>query len=115
MFKIEQFVGYFKGMMFPMLTMGVVNSMYFGINGNVMRLIQTYRSDGSGNDNIGIRYCCDAKNLNKYWHLDVFISGCVGGLCISVINIPNEVVKTMLQATSNYYISIKYRSSVLYY
>lgn len=98
-FSVDQFAGYFKGMMFPISTMGVINSVYFGVSGNVMRIIQTYRGDGS-KDIIGIKYCCDADNLNKYWHLDVFISGCVGGLCSSFVNIPNEVVKIMLQATS---------------
>lgn len=87
--------------MFPILTMGVTNSVFFGINGNAMRLIQMYRSnDKTKDDNINIRFCCDADNLNKYWHLDVFLAGCVGGFFYTLINIPNEVIKTILQASS---------------
>lgn len=87
-------------MMFPLLSMGVTNSVFFGINGNMMRLIQRYRSDSESKDDIDIRFCCEAKHLNKFWHLDVFVSGCVGGFCYTLINIPSEVVKTMLQASS---------------
>lgn len=87
--------------MFPVLSTGVVNSVFFGVNGNTMRLIQIYRGDKTKDDsNINIRFCCEADNLNKYWHLDVFMSGCIGGFFFSLINIPAEVVKTMLQATS---------------
>lgn len=99
-----QFAGYFRGMMFPILSTGVVNSVFFGVNGNTMRLIQIYRSKGTNNDaDKDIRFCCDAENLNKYWHLDVFMSGCVAGFFFTMINIPNEVIKTMLQASSKIY------------
>lgn len=88
-------------MMFPVLSTGVMSSIFFGVNGNVMRLIQDYRSRGTENDNIDIRFCCDAENMkNKYWHFDVFFSGCVGGLSYALINIPIDVIKTMLQASS---------------
>lgn len=87
--------------MFPILSMGVINSVYFGVNGNVMRLIQLYRSGGSKDDHIDIRFCCEVEHLKKYWHLDVFLSGCIGGICYTFLNIPNEVIKTILQASSN--------------
>lgn len=87
--------------MFPILSTGIVNSVFFGINGNVMRFIQLNRSSESIND-IDVRFCCDSKHLNPYWHLDVFMSACVGGFFCTLINIPSEVIKTMLQASSNY-------------
>lgn len=87
-------------MMFPILSMGVTNSVFFGIYGNVMRRIQKYRSDSESEDTTDIRLCCEIENLHKFWHLDVFVSGCVGGFGYSLINIPSEVVKTMLQASS---------------
>jgi len=86
--------------MFPILSMGVTNSAFFGINGSVMRLIQMFRSNDKTKDIIEVRFCCDAENSNKYWHLDVFVSACVAGVFSSLINIPIEVVKTMLQASS---------------
>lgn len=89
-------------MLFPILSTGVVNSIFFGVNGNVMRYIQFYRGTES-NNNIDIRFCCDAEHLNKYWHLDIFTSACVGGFFCTIINIPIEVIKTMLQASSNNY------------
>ncbi|VVC41879.1 Mitochondrial carrier protein,Mitochondrial carrier domain,Mitochondrial substrate/solute carrier [Cinara cedri] len=62
-----------------------------------MRLILKFRGI---NDNIDVKFCCDT-NLNKlYWHIDTFIAGCIGGFFSSVINIPIEVVRTILQTSS---------------
>lgn len=89
-------------MMFPVLTTGVVNSIFFGVNSTTMRYLHKFRSNGTDEDkdNEDIRFCCDAKKLKKYWHLDVFLSGCTAGVIYSFINIPVEVIKTMLQALS---------------
>lgn len=91
-------------MMFPILSTGIVNSVFFGINGNVMRFIQLNRDNESRNG-IDVRFCCDTEHLDTYWHLDVFMSACVGGFFCSLINIPSEVIKTMLQASSNNFYS----------
>lgn len=88
--------------MFPILSTGIVNSVFFGVNGTTMRYIQKYRNDGTDDykDNRDIRFCCNATKLNKYWHLDVFTSGCVAGIIYAFINTPTEVVKTTMQALS---------------
>ncbi|VVC35977.1 Mitochondrial carrier domain,Mitochondrial substrate/solute carrier [Cinara cedri] len=97
----QKVAGFYRGMMFPLLCKGLVNSILFGISGNVMRLILKFR----GTDDIDVKYCCDSNNLNKlYWHVDMFMAGCIGGFFSSAINIPMEVVKTILQASN---ISIK--------
>jgi len=100
-FCIKQLKGYFRGMMFPILSVGVANSVFFGTYGNVMRLIQIQRNDNQTNKNIDVRFCSDAENLHNYWHLDVFLSGCIAGLPYAFINTPIEVIKTLLQARSN--------------
>lgn len=83
--------------MFPICCTGIVNSVLFGTSGNTMRFIQKYR----GTQDIDVRYCCDANNMNKiYWHFDTFMAGCVGGFFSTAINIPSEVIKTILQASS---------------
>ncbi|XP_050439214.1 solute carrier family 25 member 45-like [Adelges cooleyi] len=87
-------------MMFPVLSSGVVNSVVFGVNGNTMRYIQThFRDNVSENDRL-VRVCCNSESLHKYWHLDYFVSGCVAGFFSTLINIPVELVKTMLQASN---------------
>lgn len=98
-FLLEQIAGFYRGMLFPIMCTGIVNSVFFGASGNTMRLIRTYR-DPEGIDDKDIRYCCDVDKLNKYWHFDTFMAGCVGGFFFTVINIPGEVVKTILQASS---------------
>jgi len=80
---------------------GVANSVFFGTYGNTMRLIQIER-ENQINKNINVRFCSDAKNLHKYWHLDVFLSGCIAGLSYALINTPIEVIKTLLQARSKH-------------
>ncbi|VVC26437.1 Mitochondrial carrier protein,Mitochondrial carrier domain,Mitochondrial substrate/solute carrier [Cinara cedri] len=93
----QKFAGFYRGMMFPLLSTGVINSVLFGANGNAMRFIQKYR----GINDVDVRYCCDANELNKtQWHCDTFAAGCVGGFLSTAINIPIEVVKTMLQASN---------------
>jgi len=87
-------------MMFPILSVGVANSVFFGTYGNVMRLIQIQRYDNQTNKNIDVRFCSDAENLHNYWHLDVFLSGSIAGLPYAFINTPIEVIKTLLQARS---------------
>ncbi|XP_050526724.1 solute carrier family 25 member 45-like isoform X2 [Daktulosphaira vitifoliae] len=92
--------GFYRGMMFPVLSSGIVNSVVFGVNGNTMRFIQTnFREDITENDR-SVRFCCNAESLHKYWHVDCFLSGCVAGVFSTLINIPVELVKTVLQASN---------------
>lgn len=86
-------------MMFPILSVGVANSVFFGTYGNVMRFIQVER-DNQINNNIDVRFCRDGEHLHKYWHFDVFLSGCIAGISYALINTPIEVIKTLLQAKS---------------
>lgn len=89
--------------MLPILLAGLMNSVFFGVYGNTMRLIQRRRSNDPSENVDNIRYCCDSENLHNMWHLDLFVSGCIGGVFYSMINVPSEVVKTMLQASSKGY------------
>lgn len=94
--------------MFPILSVGVANSVFFGTYGNVMRLIQIQRDNNQTNKYIDVRFCSDAENLHKYWHLDVFLSGCIAGLPYAFINTPIEVIKTLLQARSKHFNTIHF-------
>lgn len=95
-----QIPGFYRGMMFPVLSSGLVNSVVFGVNGNTMRFIQNnFREDVTENHR-SVRFCCNAENLHSYWHVDCFLSGCVAGIFSTLINIPVELVKTVLQASS---------------
>lgn len=39
-FKHEGLRGFYKGMLFPLLTMGPINALFFGVYGNVIRYLQ---------------------------------------------------------------------------
>jgi len=96
--------------MFPILSVGIANSVFFGTYGSTMRLIQIQR-DNQTNENIDVRFCSDSENLHKYWHLDVFLSACVAGFSFALINTPIEVIKTLLQARSKHYNTIRFHNT----
>uniref|UniRef100_A0A1B6LR99 Mitochondrial carrier protein n=1 Tax=Graphocephala atropunctata TaxID=36148 RepID=A0A1B6LR99_9HEMI len=87
--KHEGFRGLFKGMMFPLLTAGALNALYFGVYGNMMRELQMWRG-------VTQATCWDNEPYCR-WHWDVFFSGCAGGLASVFISCPVELVKTQLQ------------------
>lgn len=87
--------------MFPILSVGIANSVFFGTYGNTMKFIQIQR-DNQTKKNIDVRFCSDAENLHNYWHLDVFLSGCISGVSFALINTPIEVIKTLLQSRSKH-------------
>ena len=95
--------------MFPILSVGVANSVFFGTYGNVMRLIQIHRDNNQTNKKTDVKFSSDADN----WHLDVFISGCIAGLSYALINTPIEVIKTLLQARSKHPNTIRFHNTYI--
>jgi len=86
-------------MVIPILSVGVTYAIFFGMYRNTQRLIQIYRNEDEKKDNVDVGFYCNSKN--KFWHLDVFVSGCVAGFFYSVANIPIEAVKTMIKQSSS--------------
>ncbi|CAG0921389.1 unnamed protein product [Notodromas monacha] len=78
-FRYEKTRGFFKGMEFPILSSGILNSLMFGTYG-----------------------VCMGEIMNKRHHeaptaLDAFICGCAGGFVTISLCCPVEVVKVKLQ------------------
>ena len=71
--------GFFRGMGFPLMSYGVVNSIYFGVYGNTLRYLKK-TPDGSP------RY------------RDIYIAGCVGGAAQLAVACPVDRVKVVLQS-----------------
>ena len=63
---------------FPLVSYGVINSVFFGVYGHTLRHL------------VGER----GKATNRA----IFISGCVGGLAQLVVACPVDVVKVILQS-----------------
>ncbi|CAH0391748.1 unnamed protein product [Bemisia tabaci] len=93
--KVEGVRGFYRGFLFPSLTAGVLNSAFFGVYGNTLRMLETYR--GASNHQ---KLCCDGGPAYPLWHLDCFTAGCIAGTACVTLSTPIELIKTKLQATA---------------
>ena len=71
--------GFFRGLAFPLVSYGVVNSVYFGVYGNVLKWIHNDPTTQPG-------------------YKDVFVAGCIGGAVQLIPACPIDVVKVVLQS-----------------
>ncbi|GAB0090661.1 solute carrier family 25 member 45 [Sergentomyia squamirostris] len=78
--------GFYRGMTFPVLTTGLLNSMLFGIYGNTLRSLQ-----------VGI---IDDQKRKKILHRHIFVAGSVAGFLQAFVANPIELVKIRLQTRS---------------
>lgn len=78
-------LGFYKGMAFPLVTVGGLNSLYFGVYGNTIRSLANYRY-GEG---------------ARASYLDVFLVGGFAGAIQAVPACTIELAKIKLQAQSN--------------
>ncbi|XP_022904505.2 solute carrier family 25 member 45-like isoform X2 [Onthophagus taurus] len=84
-YKHEGVRGFFKGMLFPLLTTGPINSIFFGFYGNTLHILEEGRYAKSPSD--------DPRYLQN-----VFVAGCTGGFATVFFTCPIELVKVVLQA-----------------
>ena len=72
--------GFFRGMGFPLVSYGVVNSVFFGVYG------QTLKAFKGDDHERGVTY------------KEVFFAGCMGGLVQISVACPVDLVKVVLQS-----------------
>lgn len=80
--------GFYRGMLFPFVTTGAVNSILFGIYGNHMRQLRAV--------------CHSDYQREQLEYRHMFLAGSVAGFFQSFIACPIELIKVRLQ-THNYY------------
>ncbi|XP_070572168.1 solute carrier family 25 member 45-like isoform X2 [Ptychodera flava] len=80
MLKRESVFGFYKGMGFPLATIGIQNSVCFGVYGNTLHWLKAWPNDSK-----------PVTNTN------IFISGCVAGFVQLSIACPVGLVKIRLQ------------------
>ncbi|XP_046575736.1 solute carrier family 25 member 45-like isoform X1 [Haliotis rubra] len=73
--------GFFRGMSWPLLSYGVINSVFFGIYGNTLQLMQHRRSE-----------------RDRASYLDIYVAGCVAGAAQLVVACPVDLCKVILQS-----------------
>ncbi|KAK3597843.1 hypothetical protein CHS0354_029414 [Potamilus streckersoni] len=72
--------GFFRGLSWPVLSYGVVNSVFFGVYGNTLKFLEKDRT----------------KRKSSY--LNLYLAGCVGGTAQILIAIPVDYIKVVLQS-----------------
>ncbi|RUS70926.1 hypothetical protein EGW08_021316 [Elysia chlorotica] len=71
--------GVFRGMMFPLVSYGFVNSVFFGVYGSIIKVLEP-------------------DHTITPTHLQVFTAGCVAGTVQLALSCPVEVVKCTMQS-----------------
>lgn len=72
--------GFFRGLSYPLFSYGVVNSIFFGVYGNVLRWLDR------------------GKKEKKSSNLNIYLAGCIGGAAQLVVLVPVDLVKVLLQS-----------------
>ena len=81
----------FKGMLYPLLSAGALNSIYFGVYGVSLDTINKLKY-GDGVKKPGFR---SSK-------LDIFFAGCTGGFAQLSVSCPVDLVKIKLQTQTGH-------------
>lgn len=77
-FKFEGVRGFYKGMGFPLLSAGTLNSIFFGVYGNTLRHLSKGKDEPPS-------------------YTDICLAGCAGGLVQLVVACPVDLVKIKMQ------------------
>ena len=72
--------GFFRGLSYPLISYGIVNSLFFGVYGNSLKWLDRDRSD------------------KKSSYLNIYLAGCIGGTAQLVALVPVDLVKVVLQS-----------------
>ncbi|KAK3093525.1 hypothetical protein FSP39_016754 [Pinctada imbricata] len=81
--------GFFRGLSWPLFSYGVVNSIYFGVYGNTLKMLEKDRS------------------VRKSSYLSIYMAGCVGGAAQLIVVSPVDYVKVVLQSQISHDVSGK--------
>ncbi|GLH00040.1 Congested-like trachea protein [Gryllus bimaculatus] len=94
--KNEGVLGLYRGMSFPLLLAGVQNSVFFGVYGNTLRVLQNVQ----GAD-VNRRSCGEGSRPNRHWHINVYFAGFIAGFVHTFLACPVELIKIKIQASGD--------------
>jgi hypothetical protein len=80
--------GFYKGMGFPLLTSSAQNSLFFGVYGNSLRVLESYHQ----------QYNPENSVVSKYRYIHVLLAGTIAGIVQVAIAAPIDLVKIKLQS-----------------
>ncbi|XP_033217503.1 solute carrier family 25 member 45-like [Belonocnema kinseyi] len=85
--KEDGLKGLYKGMLFPLLCSGTLNSAFFGIYAICLSSLQSSRGHSP----------TYVLPTNSGYYYDNFIAGCAGGVAQALISCPSELIKIRMQ------------------
>lgn len=97
--KKEGVKGLFKGMFYPMLSAGALNSIFFGVYGVSLRYMTSLRAPEAGG---GKTSGSLASTRIKPTNWEIFWAGCAGGAAQLVVACPVDVAKIKLQTQTGH-------------
>lgn len=83
-----QMGGFYRGMAFPLLSVGFLNSLFFGLYGNSLRLFSKSETGNGG------------KGSGDYPYSAVLLAGAVAGGLQAIPASPIELIKIRLQSST---------------
>lgn len=86
--NVPQVHGLYRGMLFPLVCSGTLNSVFFGVYGYCLRNLQELRGHPQDFN----------MPTTSGWYWDTFLGGCIGGFVQVIVACPSEVVKVRLQS-----------------
>ncbi len=98
--SLSQVHGYFKGMSYPLLAAGALNSLFFGVYGVTLRFLQENRDASCTKKKVSVGGA-GSDSASKPTYGDIFWAGCAGGVAQLVVACPVEVVKIKLQTQTD--------------
>ncbi|XP_073972746.1 solute carrier family 25 member 45-like isoform X4 [Rhodnius prolixus] len=104
-YRNEGIRGFYRGLLFPALSAGAYNSLFFGNFGFVLNLLEYSDSPTSLR-----KFCCEWGPVDEHWHRNVIIAGAVAGATTTIVGAPIELIKTQLQVKTDPILSRRMRS-----
>ncbi|XP_071453961.1 solute carrier family 25 member 45 isoform X2 [Hetaerina americana] len=77
-------------MLFPLLSAGILNSVFFGVYGTALRQLPRFTQEKSSN------YDSNSKRP-PYSVMEIFLCGCIGGFAQVFITCPVDLIKIKMQ------------------
>ncbi|GAB1605102.1 solute carrier family 25 member 45-like [Argonauta hians] len=91
--------GYFRGFLSPLISYGLLNSIFFGVYGTLLCHLTPNMNINDSNESI--------YNINKAY-FNNFLAGCAGGFVQTIPGCPFELTKIVLQSQVGHRPGIKY-------
>jgi solute carrier family 25 carnitine/acylcarnitine transporter 20/29 len=108
----ESIFGLYKGMASPVIGVGILNALIFGVYGNTLRFLDQWRGITEDSDDEDEEGSSGRKRTTAEFYTDIFIAGALGGLVNCAICSPLELVKTRLQIQDSNSAQVLYKGPI---